>query len=141
MLNLLEVVREAHDEPHRELDAVSAVVEMAEAHRSLDRSRVEMMRAYAETSRCRSEFLIGYFGEQRDTLCGSCDNCRSGVAPVPGHHGDTTYDVQERVEHADFGVGVVTDIEDDRLTVLFEDVGYRTLVLRLAEGGLLRPLD
>ena len=140
ILNLLEMVRESRDEPEAQLDQVEAVVEMAEAHRRLERSRVEMMRAYAETRRCRAEFLMGYFGEQRDDRCGTCDNCRDGVAPEPGH-GDTSYAVQERVRHDDFGEGVVTDIEDDRLTVLFDEVGYRTLALDLAEGGLLEPLD
>jgi ATP-dependent DNA helicase RecQ len=45
------------------------------------------------------------------------------------------------VRHDDFGDGVVTDVEQDRLTVLFEDVGYRTLSLELAERGLLARLD
>jgi ATP-dependent DNA helicase RecQ len=44
------------------------------------------------------------------------------------------------VHHDEFGDGVVTDVEDDRLTVLFDDVGYRTLSLDLAETGLLEPL-
>jgi ATP-dependent DNA helicase RecQ len=141
ILNLLEIVRQSHDEPATELDPVAAVIELAEAHRKLERSRVEMMRAYAETRRCRSEFLVGYFGEQREERCGTCDNCRAGIAPDPGQHPDATYAVEERVRHEDFGDGVVTDVEEDRLTVLFEDVGYRTLSLRLAEGGLLEPLD
>ena len=39
-----------------------------------------------------------------------------------------------------FGVGTVTDVEEDRITVLFEDVGYRTLLLEVVEQqGLLEP--
>ena len=48
------------------------------------------------------------------------------------------YAVQSVVRHEQFGVGTVTDVVDDRLTVLFEEVGYRTLSLDLVEdSGLL----
>ena len=138
ILNLLELVRQSHDEP--DLDPVAAVVALAESHRSLEHSRVEMVRAYAETDRCRSEFLVGYFGEDLEERCGSCDNCRAGLAPEPGAV-EGSYAVQERVRHPSFGTGVVTDLEEDRVTVLFDDVGYRTLALDLAEEGRLAPLD
>lgn len=31
--------------------------------------------------------------------------------------------------HDEFGEGTVMDVEEDRVTVLFDDVGYRTLHL------------
>ena len=66
------------------------------------------------------------------------DNCVAGLAgqPVAGTGGP--FPVQSQVRHAEFGSGVVTDLEEDRLTVLFEEVGYRTLSLELVEDGLLR---
>ena len=52
------------------------------------------------------------------------------------------FPVQAAVVHGEFGDGVVTDVEDDRLTVLFNDVGYRTLSLAVVEEeGLLRRVD
>jgi ATP-dependent DNA helicase RecQ len=36
-----------------------------------------MMR-YAESTDCRSRFMLRYFGEPDPTACGRCDNCRSG---------------------------------------------------------------
>ena len=46
--------------------------------------------------------------------------------------------MQDAVRHPEFGHGTVTDMEDDRVTVLFEDVGYRTLSRGLVEErGLL----
>lgn len=140
ILNLLELVRQSRG-PGDGTDPATAVIELAESHRQLERSRVEMMRQYAEARRCRAELLIGYFGEQQDARCGCCDNCRDGVAPDPADRADTAYAVQGRVRHGEFGDGVVTDVEEDRLTVLFDEVGYRTLALDLAEGGLLEPLD
>src|SRR4051812_38869116 len=55
-------------------DASAAARELAEHHERVDQSRVEMMRGYAETTDCRRQFLLGYFGEQLDQPCGNCDN-------------------------------------------------------------------
>ena len=137
ILNLLELVRQSRPDA----DRVEGVVELAESHRSLERSRVEMVRAYAETDRCRAEFLVGYFGERLEHRCGVCDSCRAGTAPDPVDRADAPYAVQDKVRHDEFGTGVVTDLEEDRLTVLFDEVGYRTLSIELVEGGLLAPLD
>ncbi len=100
-----------------------------------------MMRAYAETDRCRADFLLGYFGEEVTGRCGVCDNCRSGAAEeATAVSVDTPFPVQSVVRHEEFGEGTVTDVEEDRLTVLFEDVGYRTLALAVVEDNdLLRP--
>ena len=118
---------------------VAAVVDRAEAHRKLESSRVDMMRGYAETDRCRSAYLLAYFGEPAEELCGLCDNCLAGVAgdEAADHY---TFRLQSRVTHDEFGDGVVTDVEEDRVTVLFEEVGYRTLSLEVVESqGLLEP--
>src|SRR3712207_8273472 len=53
--------------------------ELAEQREKVDQSRVEMMRGYAETTDCRRQFLLGYFGEQLDEPCGNCDNCSAGL--------------------------------------------------------------
>ena len=68
---------------------VDAVVELAEAHRSLEKSRVEMMRAYAETSRCREEQLLAYLGASLDERCGRCDTCLDGRADEVEERSDT----------------------------------------------------
>ncbi|GAB6985885.1 RecQ family ATP-dependent DNA helicase [Nocardioides pyridinolyticus] len=137
MLNLLELVRQSRPDA----EPVDGVLELAESHRMLERSRVEMVRAYAETDRCRAEFLVGYFGERLEHRCGVCDTCRAGAAPDPVDRAYAPYAVQDKVRHEEFGTGVVTDVEEDRLTVLFDEVGYRTLSLELVEDGLLAPLD
>jgi ATP-dependent DNA helicase RecQ len=121
--------------------SATSVREIAEAQRRLERSRVDMMRGYAETDRCRAVFLVGYFGQRLEVNCGVCDNCRAGTAPDPTADRDSPFKVQSRVRHEEFGEGVVTDVEDDKLTVLFDDVGYRTLSLALVvEHGLLDPV-
>ena len=65
--------------------------------------------------------------------CGICDNCVAGLAPEEVRDPRAPYAIQDAVEHQEFGLGTVTDVEDDRITVLFEDAGYKTLSLELVE--------
>jgi ATP-dependent DNA helicase RecQ len=138
ILNLLELVVETGGSLDAGGATVDAVVDRAEAQRRLEESRVEMMRGYAETTRCRADFLLAYFGEEADDLCGVCDNCRAGVATQAVTDDDAGFPLQSHVRHQEFGEGTVTDLEEDRVTVLFDDVGYKTLSLQLIEeDGLL----
>jgi ATP-dependent DNA helicase RecQ len=92
-----------------------------------------MMRGYADTTGCRRQFLLGYFGEQLTEPCGNCDTCTSGSAyehAVPADDGDHPFPVDSAVEHTEWGPGVVMRHEDDRVVVLFEEVGYKTLALK-----------
>ncbi|GAA3183110.1 RecQ family ATP-dependent DNA helicase [Blastococcus jejuensis] len=111
-------------------EAAAAARELAEHHERVDQSRVEMMRGYAETSGCRRQFLLGYFGEQLEGPCGNCDNCSSGLAQEQ-HAVDqaSPFAVETPVEHSEWGPGVVMRVEDDRIVVLFDEVGYKTLGL------------
>ena len=143
LLNLLALGRESEQlAPDASTKRqVAAAVERAEAQRRLESSRVEMMRSYAETQRCRSAFLLAYFGAAVEDRCGTCDNCADDVAPEEGADREAPYAVQDHVRHDEFGDGTVTDVTEDRVTVLFEDVGYRTLSLELVEErDLLAPV-
>ena len=112
---------------------------LAEQRRQRDRSRVEMMRGYAETTGCRRQYLLGYFGEELVEPCGRCDTCRAGTATVRDDALDSPYGLQSLVEHAEWGRGVVMAYEGDRVTVLFDAAGYRSLHLdTVVSRGLLR---
>ncbi|HEX2263864.1 MAG TPA: ATP-dependent DNA helicase RecQ, partial [Pseudonocardiaceae bacterium] len=108
--------------------AVQRAVEAAESHQRLIRSRVEMMRGYAETTGCRRQYLLGYFGEQLAQPCGNCDTCATGTAEDQPA-GDHEFPLDSSVRHSKWGHGVVMSIERDALTVLFDNVGYKTLSL------------
>ncbi|GAB7007961.1 RecQ family ATP-dependent DNA helicase [Nocardioides sp. AN3] len=137
ILNLAELAEHTAGEA-----TVTTVREIAEAQQRLERSRVDMMRGYAETDRCRADFLVAYFGQQLTERCGVCDNCRAGTAPDPGAQQSGPFPAQSRVRHEEFGAGTVTDVEEDRLTVLFDEVGYRTLSLQVVlEQALLQPVE
>jgi ATP-dependent DNA helicase RecQ len=132
----------ASPRPPEEVPAmVDAVIARAEAQKRLEQSRVEMMRAYAETDRCRMQFLLAYFGERLHELCGRCDTCAAGTARASveaSREAGTSYDVGAEVVHRQFGPGAVVDVEGTTLTVLFDEVGYRTLDAGIvARKGLL----
>ncbi|HET9731104.1 MAG TPA: RecQ family ATP-dependent DNA helicase [Acidimicrobiales bacterium] len=116
-------------------DAVRRAVEAQERQRAADRSRAEMMQRYLETTSCRWRFLAAYFAQPVTEDCGTCDNCRSGrnEEPAAGPFPATT-----RVRHGEFGSGTVISGDADTVTILFDDVGYRTLSVSLVEeNGLL----
>lgn len=118
--------------------AVAGALEVVETRERIDRSRVEMMRGYAETRDCRRRFLLAYFGAAPADPCGNCDRCADPDQPVTDEAGDAAIPVDTAVRHRDFGDGVVIGGEADRITVLFEEYGYRTLaVAALADNGVL----
>lgn len=121
---------------------VDDVREQAEGYRALQRSRVDMVRGYAETRRCRRQFLLAYLGEAESPRCQRCDNCRSGDADEEDAQTATTaaspFAAEQPVRHVAFGDGVVMSVEGEEVTVLFDEVGYKTLsVQTLVEHDLL----
>lgn len=120
-------------------EAVRRAVDIVDKKERIDRTRVEMMRGYAETRDCRRQFLLSYFGESLPEPCGNCDCCDAGAEsaePVA----DTRWAVDTPVRHRQWGPGVVMSVEDDRITVLFDDYGYRTLLLEsIEDSGVLAP--
>jgi ATP-dependent DNA helicase RecQ len=122
-------------------EAVRKAAEVAEIAERVDQTRVEMMRAYAETMQCRRQFLLAYFGDHLPEPCGNCDRCRDESVDAAGG-GASAIAPGTPVEHREWGTGVVLDGEPDRVTVQFEEYGYRTLsVDAVEENDLLQVRD
>jgi ATP-dependent DNA helicase RecQ len=117
-------------------EAVKASEEETKREDEVDRSRLEMMRRYAEHTGCRRSFLLSYFGQDYEPPCGNCDNDRAAAGePVP----QEPFAVGERVTSERWGEGTVQRYDGDQLTVLFDEHGYRDLLVPLVvERELLR---
>lgn len=124
-------------------DAVEQAATAEEERLSFNRSRVEMMRSYAEHRSCRRAFVLGYFGEGFEPPCGCCDNCDAGLgSPADDADDAVGLSAGTRVRHEKWGTGTVGQIEDGQVNVVFETVGYRTLALDLvASRGLLERVS
>jgi ATP-dependent DNA helicase RecQ len=121
-------------------EAAEAAVQAQERWRQMARSRLEMMRGYAEVRDCRRRYLLNYFGEELEAPCGFCDNCRAGVIVEDSDR--QPFPVNSRVAHKTWGEGVVMRYEGDKLVILFEQVGYKTLGLDVAIlHDLLHPVQ
>jgi ATP-dependent DNA helicase RecQ len=122
-------------------DVVDRAVAEQENREQFERSRIEMIRAYAELyNGCRRDFVLNYFGERFDPPCGNCDNCDAGRVHAPP--ADSPFASGEHVVHDKWGAGVVQRIEQGQIVVLFESVGYKHLDVELVrERGLLVPAD
>jgi ATP-dependent DNA helicase RecQ len=120
-------------------DALRASDQESAREREVERSRLEMMRRYAEHASCRRSFLLTYFGQDYRGPCGRCDNDRLRSAVQPGPE---IFPVGARVVSERWGEGTVQRYDGDQVTVLFDDHGYRDLLVSIvAEKGLLRPID
>ncbi len=135
--------------PTGELDGVIArAVQAEEKRKEVERSRVDMMRTYAELRTCRREFLLAYFGEEPPGRCGHCDVCDAlgdeaeevlGVDDLAG----TGLSIGERVRHGIWGEGVVQHGDPGKVTVAFDEVGYKTLAVEVLRerDDVLVPAD
>jgi ATP-dependent DNA helicase RecQ len=119
-------------------DALHALEAETALEKEVERSRLEMMRRYAEHTGCRRSFLLSYFGQEYPGPCGFCDNDRLHSAP---RRTDEPFAVGVRVESGQWGEGTVQRYDGDQVTVLFDDHGYRDLLVPLVlERELLRPV-
>jgi ATP-dependent DNA helicase RecQ len=138
---------------HSPAGAARLAVQRAEAQHRVEKSRVQMVRGYAETLECRRIFLLGYFGEKVPHPCGNCDTCTSGSADqefAREHPADeklsvapeatsqsNEFVVDSRVRHAKWGDGIVMRVEEDRITVFFDDEGYKVLSVEAVQQNRL----
>lgn len=81
-----------------------------EAHKQLQRRKLDAMLGYCETTTCRRRVLLAYFDDVLDADCGNCDNCLDPQA---------TWDATEAAQKAlscvfrteqRFGVGYLIDV-------------------------------
>jgi ATP-dependent DNA helicase RecQ len=120
--------------------AQAAQAAMAEADRrsAMQNSRIEMMLGFAQAKGCRTRELLAYFGEHMPQACQHCDNCTSGKLVEETVTEDQPFPVHSTVRHPQWGAGLVLSYAEDKMTILFDEVGYKTLSVPVVKAnGLL----
>src|SRR5579872_4089222 len=96
-----------------DVTALSGLLEgsdLNETQKRIERHKLNAMLGYCETTRCRRQVLLGYFGERDHKPCGNCDTC---LQPVSVWNGvvaaqkalSAVFRTGQR-----FGVGHLTDV-------------------------------
>jgi ATP-dependent DNA helicase RecQ len=111
--------------------------EAAEAHKRVERHKLEAMLGFCEITGCRREALLRYFGELLPQPCGNCDTC---LEPVP------TWDATEAARKAmscvyrtgqRYGVNHLVDVLLGKESDKIRSAGHE----RLSVYGVGRDLD
>ena len=107
-----------------------------ERENEIERTRLTMMRRYADHTGCRRSFLLTYFGQDYPGPCGNCDN---DLAPGDDTQAEEPFAVGTRVVSERWGEGTVQRYDGNHVTVLFDEHGYRELFVPVVlERNLLR---
>ncbi len=136
------------------LKGLLARAETAERQRHVERQKLEAMLGYCETTACRRQVLLGYFGEDYTARCGNCDVCLERPESFDGTELarkalSTIYRTGQR-----FGAGhliaVLRGEADERISRLGHDelsvfgigrdldpAGWRSVLRQLAALGLI----
>ena len=82
----------------------------SEAYKKVARHKLNAMLSLCETTLCRRQYLLNYFEEERDEICGNCDSCNE-----PGETWDATIDAQKVLSTIFrtgqiFGAGHIVDV-------------------------------
>jgi ATP-dependent DNA helicase RecQ len=101
--------------------------EADEAHKNIERQRLEALLGYCETARCRRQVLLAYFGDTLNEPCGNCDTC---LKPVETWDGTTS--AQKLLSTAyrsgqRFGAGHLLDILHGKRTPKVTRMGHDKL--------------
>jgi ATP-dependent DNA helicase RecQ len=121
------------------VDALEASADETAREHEIEASRLEMMSRYAWHMGCRRSFLLTYFGQDYPGPCGACDNDRQHAATVQGAE---PFPIGARVTSELWGQGTIQRYDQDQVTVLFDDHGYRDLDVSIVlEKRLLRAVD
>ncbi|HEY2553368.1 MAG TPA: RecQ family ATP-dependent DNA helicase [Streptosporangiaceae bacterium] len=119
--------------------ALTASEAETERENEIERTRLAMMRRYAEQMACRRSFLLSYFGQDYPAPCGNCDNDAAPAQPLAG---PVPFPVGARVLSERWGAGTVQRYDGDHVTVLFDEHGYRELYLpAVQDRGLLQAAE
>jgi ATP-dependent DNA helicase RecQ len=108
-----------------------------DAHKRIERQRLEAMLGYCEVTTCRRRTLLGHFGDAPERDCGNCDTCLEPVDTWDGTRAaqqalSCVYRTGQR-----FGVQYLVDVLRGKETERLRRFGHH----RLPTFGVGRDLD
>lgn len=136
----------------RPKEVAEAVRAHEDAQQRIRESRIAVMRSYAEATRCRRIALLDYFGVEASEACGACDRCDARAADTPdptavdtertaADAADDGLTADAAVRHEAWGAGTVVSTEADRVTVFFEEQGYKVIAREALDRGVLGVVE
>ncbi len=101
--------------------------EADEQHKRLERRKLDALLGFCETTVCRRQVMLNYFGESYAKPCGNCDNCLEPVQTWDGTRAaqmalSCVYRTGQR-----FGVGHLIDVLLGKTTSQTERFNHHTL--------------
>ena len=126
-------------------DFADNVVAEQDRFRDWRTARVDAMEQFATTGRCRRSFILDYFGQPDAEPCGVCDNCVTGKSTESREKrkeadNSLPFRLGSIVDHRSLGRGQVQRYEGDKVVVLFESAGLKSIVVDFAiKNGLMKP--
>ncbi len=105
--------------------------------RRIEGHKLEAMLGFCETTQCRRQVLLGYFGEERSEPCGNCDTCLTPVETWDGTEAaqkalSCVYRTGQR-----FGVNYLIDVLQGKATERIVRFGHD----RVSTFGLGRDIE
>jgi ATP-dependent DNA helicase RecQ len=124
-------------------DAAEKVVRDQEEYRQYRIARVDLMRDYAQTTECRRQYILNYFGEITDEICNHCDNCNAGLSQQrrrEEQRDEHPFRVKARVVHKKYGTGIIMRYDGESVVVAFDEAGPKELNTKFViDHALLEP--
>jgi len=120
-----------------QLQRMIAESDADEAHKRIERQKLDAMLGYCELTSCRRQALLGYFGDVLPVPCGNCDNCLE-----PPQTWDATTAAQKALSCVHrtgqrFGVNYLIDVLLGKDNERIRDLGHDSLTT----FGIGRELD
>ena len=110
-----------------QLQRMIAESDADEAHKRIERQKLDAMLGYCELTSCRRQALLGYFGDVLPEPCGNCDNC---LEPPQTWNATTAAQKALSCVHRTgqrFGVGYLIDVLLGKDNERIRDLGHDTL--------------
>ncbi len=102
-------------------------------HKLVERRKLDALLGLCETTRCRRQVMLAYFGEELPERCGNCDTC---LDPVEDWDGTRVAQKALSTVHLTgqrFGAGYLIDVLTGKLTDRVKQFGHDQL--RAFNGG------